>query len=554
MHTAHPTSVIMPIDENLLRFPLIQVEAKIRVPDHLVGRLIGKGGNCLKKIIEDTQSHISISESRSQQEVHQYQTPELLDRIITIRGTSFNTVMAAEKHVQQKLRLFYEQDMNTSGGGAAGAGGQQLQQFCPTPVPPTGMLHPVDNIGSYIAPPGSVAGAPMISRADNAYHHPATVYGVAPQSFFVQNHPSATNFSLTTGQFAHNIAMPNLPNPVLVKSRVYVPSQIVGILIGSKGQAIKSIIAECGAIISIEGDRDRQKKFSCSNKFEQAATANEQQSVEKEEKGAVTSALDGNAEQSQQEQQQQERDQNVSDQQTAQAATSVETLVAEVVSATATAAGTDNNSEGEFAEKNAVTTTKQEEAEGGAETAAAATASVGASDAEGTTAAANTTIANNGTNAILQNTAVAAYAHQRPQGSTSPMERSVFIQGYDFQVSKAQYWVFQKVADTHNKHVDEISLACEAIVPSKVLGRIIGRGGHNVKQLQKSSGAHIKVPDDIRGNDKNCVEATVRIFGTYYAVQAVQQHFGTLITEAEWRESREQDERRSRHWDGGNSR
>uniref|UniRef100_A0A183BU95 K Homology domain-containing protein n=1 Tax=Globodera pallida TaxID=36090 RepID=A0A183BU95_GLOPA len=384
MHTAHPTSVIMPIDENLLRFPLIQVEAKIRVPDHLVGRLIGKGGNCLKKIIEDTQSHISISESRSQQEVHQYQTPELLDRIITIRGTSFNTVMAAEKHVQQKLRLFYEQDMNTSGGGAAGAGGQQLQQFCPTPVPPTGMLHPVDNIGSYIAPPGSVAGAPMISRADNAYHHPATVYGaqcipmgVAPQSFFVQNHPSATNFSLTTGQFAHNIAMPNLPNPVLVKSRVYVPSQIVGILIGSKGQAIKSIIAECGAIISIEGDRDRQKKFSCSNKFEQAATANEQQPVEKEEKGAVINALDGNAEQSQREQQQQERDQNVSDQQ---------------------------------------------------------------------------------------------------------------------------------------------------------------------------------VPDDIRGNDKNCVEATVRIFGTYYAVQAVQQHFGTLITEAEWRESREQDERRSRHWDGGNSR
>uniref|UniRef100_A0A183CMB7 KH_dom_type_1 domain-containing protein n=1 Tax=Globodera pallida TaxID=36090 RepID=A0A183CMB7_GLOPA len=244
------------------------------------------------------------------------------------------------------------------------------------------------------------------------------------------------------------------------------------------------------AIISIEGDRDRQKKFSCSNKFEQAATANEQQPVEKEEKGAVINALDGNAEQSQREQQQQERDQNVSDRQTAQAATSVETLIAEVVSATA--ADTDNNSEGELVEKNAETTTKQEEVEGGAETTAAATAFVGASDAEGTTAAANTTIANNGTNAIPQN-AVVAYAHQRPQGSTSPMERSVFIQGYDFQVSKAQYWVFQKVADTHNKHVDEISLACEAIVPSKVLGRIIGRGGHNVKQLQKSSGAHIKV-------------------------------------------------------------
>lgn len=54
---------------------------------------------------------------RIQQEIHAYQTPELLDRIITIRGMSFGAVQAAEKNVQQKLRQFYDQDQAGAGGG-----------------------------------------------------------------------------------------------------------------------------------------------------------------------------------------------------------------------------------------------------------------------------------------------------------------------------------------------------------------------------------------------------------------------------------------------------
>lgn len=46
--------------------------------------------------------------------------------------------------------------------------------------------------------------------------------------------------------------------------------------------------------------------------------------------------------------------------------------------------------------------------------------------------------------------------------------------------------MFQKVADSQNKHPDEIQLTCEAIVPSKVIGRIIGKGGHNVSFFGKT--------------------------------------------------------------------
>lgn len=49
------------------------------------------------------------------------------------------------------------------------------------------------------------------------------------------------------------------------------------------------------------------------------------------------------------------------------------------------------------------------------------------------------------------------------------------------------------------------------------------------------------MPDDINQNDKSCMEAAVRVVGNFYAVQMVQQHFGTLILDAELRESKEYD-------------
>jgi len=54
-------------------------------------------------------------------------------------------------------------------------------------------------------------------------------------------------------------------------------------------------------------------------------------------------------------------------------------------------------------------------------------------------------------------------------------------------------------------------------------------------------GANIKVPEDLNQQDKNSVEAAVRVVGNFYAVQMVQHHFGTLILDTEWRESREYD-------------
>jgi hypothetical protein len=80
----------------------------------------------------------------------------------------------------------------------------------------------------------------MLPR-DNTY--PAAAYnaipiGVSPQSFYIQTPTTVPNFSINTGQYGHTIPpsapSSNMPKPIHIKSRVYVPNSIVGILIGAK--------------------------------------------------------------------------------------------------------------------------------------------------------------------------------------------------------------------------------------------------------------------------------------------------------------------------------
>ena len=110
-------------------------------------------------------------------------------------------------------------------------------------------MNPVENIGPYIAP-GSVPAHQMLPRENAAAAaYPATAYnaipmGVSPQPFYIQNPAAIANFTLPTGQYIHqqNISsLPNMPNSVHIKSRVYVPNHIVGILIGSKVLFLKVI-------------------------------------------------------------------------------------------------------------------------------------------------------------------------------------------------------------------------------------------------------------------------------------------------------------------------
>ncbi|XP_026681350.1 insulin-like growth factor 2 mRNA-binding protein 2 [Diaphorina citri] len=61
---------------------------------------------------------------------------------------------------------------------------------------------------------------------------------------------------------------------------------------------------------------------------------------------------------------------------------------------------------------------------------------------------------------------------------------------------------------------DEVRLTIELVVPSSQVGRIIGKGGQNVRELQRSTGSMIKLP-----NSFNEEETNVHIVGSFFSVQ-----------------------------------
>lgn len=76
---------------------------KILAHNNLIGRIIGKGGNTIKRIMQDTETKITVS---SINDINSFN----LERIITVKGT-IDSMSAAEAQISAKLRQSYENDL-----------------------------------------------------------------------------------------------------------------------------------------------------------------------------------------------------------------------------------------------------------------------------------------------------------------------------------------------------------------------------------------------------------------------------------------------------------
>ena len=81
------------------------IPLKILAHNNLIGRIIGKQGSTIKRIMEDTDTKITVS---SINEINNFN----MERIITVRGEPEN-MCRAEAEVSAKLRQAYESDLNT---------------------------------------------------------------------------------------------------------------------------------------------------------------------------------------------------------------------------------------------------------------------------------------------------------------------------------------------------------------------------------------------------------------------------------------------------------
>ncbi|VDO46825.1 unnamed protein product [Haemonchus placei] len=120
-------------------------------------------------------------------------------------------------------------------------------------------------------------------------------------------------------------------------------------------------------------------------------------------------------------------------------------------------------------------------------------------------------------------------------------ERLVTITGNDAQQYRAQFLIFNRVAEQSQHLIDEVSvkLRTELTVPSRLVGRIIGKGGQNVRELQRITGASVSLDFDyiyqftfsIVYRHRFFLFTIVRIVGNFLATQSVQVRIGQLIAD-----------------------
>lgn len=91
---------------------------------------------------------------------------------------------------------------------------------------------------------------------------------------------------------------------------------------------------------------------------------------------------------------------------------------------------------------------------------------------------------------------------------------------------QAQYLVYEKMREEgFMSGSDDVRLTVEIVVPSTQVGRIIGKGGQNVRELQRVTGSLIKLPEQPPssgsggGSPQQDQDTTVHIVGPFYSVQ-----------------------------------
>lgn len=187
-----------------------EISLKILAHNNLIGRIIGKNGNTIKRIMQDTETKITVS---SINDINCFN----LERIITVKG-SIENMSRGESQISQKLRQSYEND---------------LQALAPQSIMFPG-LHPM----AMMSTSGNGMGFPGRSGLYPSNNYP--MY----QSTNTQQ-PGATT------------------SDVQETTYLYIPNNAVGAIIGTKGSHIRNIIRFSGASVKIaplEADKPTEQQ------------------------------------------------------------------------------------------------------------------------------------------------------------------------------------------------------------------------------------------------------------------------------------------------------
>ncbi|KAI5636424.1 KH domain-containing protein [Phthorimaea operculella] len=127
---------------------------------------------------------------------------------------------------------------------------------------------------------------------------------------------------------------------------------------------------------------------------------------------------------------------------------------------------------------------------------------------------------------------------QGGENANAQQERKVTIVGSPEAQWKAQYLIFEKMREEgFMSGSDDVRLTVEIVVASSQVGRIIGKGGQNVRELQRVTGSLIKLPEQPQqasagGSPQQDHDTTVHIVGPFYSVQSAQRRIRAMVAQA----------------------
>ncbi|XP_044742663.1 insulin-like growth factor 2 mRNA-binding protein 1 isoform X3 [Chrysoperla carnea] len=126
---------------------------------------------------------------------------------------------------------------------------------------------------------------------------------------------------------------------------------------------------------------------------------------------------------------------------------------------------------------------------------------------------------------------IAPLDQDKPQDTQT--ERKVTIVGSPESQWKAQYLIFEKMREEgFVAGSDDVRLTVEILVPSAQVGRIIGKGGQNVRELQRVTGSVIKLPEQAAAQPQPEDETTVHIIGPFFSVQSAQRRIRAMVIQS----------------------
>uniref|UniRef100_A0A671K4N5 Insulin-like growth factor 2 mRNA-binding protein 2 n=1 Tax=Sinocyclocheilus anshuiensis TaxID=1608454 RepID=A0A671K4N5_9TELE len=126
-----------------------------------------------------------------------------------------------------------------------------------------------------------------------------------------------------------------------------------------------------------------------------------------------------------------------------------------------------------------------------------------------------------------------------PAESPDVTQRMVIITGPPEAQFKAQGRIFGKLKEENFFSAkEEVKLETHIKVPSSAAGRVIGKGGKTVNELQNLTSAEVIVPRDQTPDEND--EVFVKISGHFFASQTAQRKIREIIQQVKQQEQKHQ--------------